>query len=118
MGADPGSGFSFLLGRQGWTWVGMPGLDSLGYPDFMDSVRVQYPAGGDIRTASEDRASGSPWVNWSWAFWDTYLQAAKTFAPYLAFGNNTCHPWIGYRIWVNAGLTPQDPNDRVTLIWP
>jgi hypothetical protein len=119
MGLDPGSGFSFLLGKQGWTWIGLPGPNPLGYPDFMDDVTVQYPVGGANRTAAQDRASGSPWVNWGWAFLDTYLQSPKTFTPYSAFGNNTAYPWIGYRAYVNVGTASSESGtDQVKLRWP
>jgi hypothetical protein len=119
MGIGPGSGFEFKLGRQGWTWVGKPQEGSLGYPDFMGGVQVQYPVGGATRTAAQDRASGSPWVNWGWSFWDTYGQSPRTFTPYAAFGNNTAYPWIGYRAYVNVGTaTSESDTDQVTLIWP
>jgi hypothetical protein len=118
-GVDPGSGFGFLMGKKGWTWVGMPGTGSLGYPNFMDQVSVQYPVGGTVRTATQDRNSADPWLNWGWSFWDTYGQSAKTFTPYLAFGNNTAYPWIGYRVYVNVGTATSDAGtDQVKLIWP
>jgi hypothetical protein len=118
-GVAPASPFGFLMGKTGWTWVGKPGTSQLGYPDFMDAVQVEYPIGGDMRTAAEDRASGNAWVNWGWAFWDAQLQAAKTFTPYVPFGNNICYPWVGYRAYVNVGTasTPDDP-DQVRLLWP
>jgi hypothetical protein len=119
-GAYPGSGFEFLLGRQGWTWLGKPGTGELGYPDFMDQVTVEYPVGsGDVRTAAEDRLSGAPWVNWGWAHWDAHLQAPRTFIPYSPFGDNVCYPWVGYRAYVNIGTaeTQEDP-DQVVLTWP
>jgi hypothetical protein len=114
--------FEVRLGRQGWTWVGVPALYHLGYVDFMCNVYVQYPVGGSIRTAGEDYNEtpyGRNWVSWGWAFWDTYGQAPRTFTPYSPFGNNTCYPWLGYRAWVNVGTaqSPDDP-DQVTLIWP
>lgn len=119
MGLDPGSGFSFLMGKQGWTWIGPPGPDPLGYPDFMGNVTVQYPVGGANRTAAEDRDSGSPWISWGWAFWDTYLQSAKTFTPYSPFGNNAAYPWVGYRAYVNVGTAGNESGpDQVTLTWP
>jgi hypothetical protein len=119
-GYDPILPNRVKLGRQGWTWVSIPSDEPLGYADgFMDLVSVEYPVGGDVRTAAEDRASGDPWVNWGWSFWDSYLQAARTFTPYTPFGINTCHPWLGYRMWTNIGtsLNEDDP-DQVTLIWP
>jgi hypothetical protein len=119
MGIDPGSGTQFKLGRQGWTWVGKPQDTSLGYPDFMDAVHVQYPIGGETRTATQDRASGSPWVNWGWSFWDTYAQAPKTLTPYASFGNNTAYPWIGYRAYINVGTAMNESDtDQPLLIWP
>jgi hypothetical protein len=119
VGAYPDSPFEFELGRQGWTWLGKPGADSLGYPDFMDSVQVQYPVGGEVRTAAQDRNAPDAWLSWGWAFWDAHLQAPKTFAPYAPFGNNVCYPWVGYRAYVRVG-TAQDSGgpDQVTLIWP
>jgi hypothetical protein len=85
----------------------------------MDDVTVQYPVGGANRTAAQDRASGSPWVNWGWAFLDTYLQSPKTFTPYSAFGNNTAYPWIGYRAYVNVGTASSESGtDQVKLRWP
>jgi hypothetical protein len=117
-GIDPGSGFAFLMGKQGWTWVGKPQDTQLGYPDFMGQVQVQYPVGGTIRTAEQDRNSANPWLNWGWAFWDTYLQATKTFTPYTSFGNNCCYPWVGYRAYVNVGTAANETQtDQVRLIW-
>jgi hypothetical protein len=119
-GVIPDSDFQVKLGRQGWTWVGMPGLVELGHPDFMDAVEVEYPVGGAIRTAGEDYgAAPNNWVSWGWSFWDTWSQAPRAFTPYAVFGCNTCYPWIGYRVWVNVGtaMSPDDP-DQVTLIWP
>jgi hypothetical protein len=119
-GVYPEMPFEFRLGRQGWTWVGMPGLVELGYPDFMSDVQVEYPVGGAIRTAEEDyNEAPSNWLSWGWAFFDTYLQAPKTFTPYLPSGNTTCYPWIGYRVWVKVGAAQSaDDPDQVTLIWP
>jgi parallel beta-helix repeat protein len=116
------STFEFRLGRQGWTWVGMPGLTELAGEDFMASVRVQYPSDetGCHRTSQEDYdATPDNWITWGWPFYDTYLQAPKTFTPYAPFGNMTCYPWVGYRCWVKIGnpLDEYDP-DQVTIIWP
>ena len=118
-GLAPASPFGFLMGKTGWTWVGKPGTAQLGYPDFMDDVQVEYPIGGEVRTATEDRESGNPWLNWGWAWWDAVRQAPRTFTPYLPFGNNVCMPWVGYRAYANIGTAvgPDDP-DQVTLIWP
>jgi hypothetical protein len=119
-GYDPAFPYEAKLGRQGWTWIGMPSGEPFGYADgFMDLVQVEYPVGGDKRTAAQDRVSGDPWANWGWSFWDTYGQTARTFTPYAPFGSNTCHPWLGYRIWLNTGtaLDEGDP-DQVVLIWP
>jgi hypothetical protein len=118
-GVEPGSGYAVRLGRRGWTWVGKPGSDALGYPDFMTSVRLEYPVGGAVRSAQEDWSNPSPWLSWGWSFWDTNLQAAKTFTPYWSQGINVCHPWIGYRVYVNVG-TAQSPSDtdQATIIWP
>jgi hypothetical protein len=107
------------LGKQGWAWVGFPAVDelALGYPYFMDLVKVQYPLqSGNVRSAAEDRASGSPWLSWSWSYWDPELQAFKTFTPFLPFGDNVCRPWLGYLAYVNIGTAtgPSDP-DQVTL---
>lgn len=114
--------YEFKMGRMGWVWLSMPKLYELGYPDFMPSVKVRYPSDdtGTERTASEDRNAGDDaWVSWDWSFWDTALQAPKTFSPYAPFGNNVCHPWTGYRAWVNIGAAPdEDAPDQVTLIWP
>jgi hypothetical protein len=121
-GFVPPEPYEFKLGKQGWTWVGMPGLRELGYPDFMPNVIVKYPSddSGVERTAEYDRAqSPNNWVNWGWSFWDTAVQCPKTLTPYLPFGNNVCHPWLGYRTWVlKGGATYEDDPDQVTLIWP
>jgi hypothetical protein len=118
-GADPGSGFEFLMGRQGWTWLGMPATEPLGYPDFMAQVRVQYPVGGAVRTADQDRMAQDPWMTWGWAFWDTYGQNPKTFTPYSPFGANIAYPWLGYRAYVNVGSAQNAAEpDQVTLLWP
>jgi parallel beta-helix repeat protein len=113
--------FEFKLGKMGWTWVGMPGLTPLTGDDFMQSVLVKYPsdASGVYRSADEDYAlTPANWMAWSWSFWDTYLQAAKTFTPYAPFGNKTCYPWLGYRVWVKTGTATSDSDpDQVTLIW-
>jgi N-acetylneuraminic acid mutarotase len=112
--------FEFKLGRAGWTWIGMPRTDELGYVQFMEKACVQYPVGGFVRTAAEDYAwTPKNWLQWCWFFWDGELQAPRPFAPYLPFGHNTCYPWVGYRCWVNVGsaLDENDP-DQVTLIWP
>ena len=112
--------FEFKLGKNGWTWLSIPGVHELGYPSFMDVVQVEYPTGsGNYRTAAADKASAQPWASWGWAFWDTQLQCAKTFAPYLPFGNNVCYPWLGYRVYINVGAaTNENDPDQVTLIWP
>jgi hypothetical protein len=111
----------FRLGRQGWTWVGMPGLDKLGGKDFMDSVLVMYPAGptGVLRTAGQDyAATPGNWIAWSWSYWNTWLQAPQTFTPYAPFGHKTCYPWVGYRIWVKVGTAmDEDDADQATLLW-
>lgn len=120
-GKHPTRGIEVMLGKQGWTWMGKPGSRSLGYPDFMPTVKVMYPSDetGEVRTAAEDRGSDQPWLQWGWSFLDTYLQAPKTMTPYAPFGYNTCFPWLGYRTWVNVGsaVDENDP-DQVTLIWP
>jgi hypothetical protein len=119
MGLPPDPGLRTKLGRQGWVWIGKPGPDPLGYPDFMDSVSVEYPVGGDLRTAAQDRTADVPWVSWGWSFWDTSGQLPKTLTPYAEFGNNTAYPWIGYRAFVNIGTAQAEADeDQVTLIWP
>jgi hypothetical protein len=114
--------FAFKLGKTGWTWVGMPGLTELTGDDFMDSIRVKYPSDdtGTYRTAQQDYdLIPDNWVSWGWAFFDTYMQAPKTFTPYLPFGHRTCYPWIGYRVWLKVGTdTNEDDPDQVTLLWP
>lgn len=118
-GELPGSPFYVKLGRAGWTWIGMPGTQSLGYPQFMDAVQVQYPVGGDVRTADDDRTSAAPWLNWGWSFWDTYSQTSRTLTPYAPFGCNISYPWLGYRAYVNVGTAGEESSpDQVTLIWP
>jgi hypothetical protein len=137
--------FEVLLGHQGWTWIGLPGttpiygggLDS----DFGEKVRVMYPAvpewqggTGTVRTAAEDQnAMPNNWVDWGWAYYDTYLQAPKTFKFSAPFGNNHCYPWIGYRVWVKQGTAAGplsvhydeqnqtavwENEDQAMLIWP
>jgi hypothetical protein len=132
--------FEVELGKQGWTWIGLPGEVPIrgGGPasDFGQKVRLMYPAApewqggsGTVRTAAQDASSaGSSWVNWGWPFYDTYLQATKTFKFSAPFGYHDCYPWIGYRIWVNVGTangpTTFDPDngwqneDQAVLIWP
>jgi hypothetical protein len=112
--------FEFKMGRMGWSWLSIPSLLELGYPVFMEAVQVEYPTGsGHYRTAAQDRAAGNPWVSWGWSFWDTQLQCAKTFTPYLPFGYNVCVPWVGYRAYVNVGsATNENDPDQVTLTWP
>jgi hypothetical protein len=109
------------LGRQGWAWIGSPGLAEIEGGDFMDSVCVKYPSdeSGSLRTAAQDRASGAPWLNWGWSWWDAALQAPRAFTPYSPFGHNVCMPWVGYRCYANVG-TATDPGepDQATLIWP
>jgi hypothetical protein len=137
--------FEVQLGKQGWTWVGLPGkmpiygggLDS----DFGTKVKVMYPSvptwqggAGVVRTAAEDQnATPNNWVDWGWAYYDTYLQAPKTFKFSAPFGNKHCYPWIGYRAYVKVG-TAAGPTtahydegtqhavfaneDQVMLIWP
>jgi hypothetical protein len=118
-GYIPESPFSVKLGRAGWTWIGMPGPRTLGYPDFMGAVQVEYPVGGDLRTAAQDRVAAAPWLNWGWSFFDTNSQAAKTLTPYAPFGCNTSYPWLGYRAYVNVGTAQNEADpDQVTLIWP
>jgi hypothetical protein len=112
----------FKLCRMGWTWVGMPGWNELTGDDFMNSVAVMYPSDNSAayRTARQDHDKGAgSWISWAWAFYDTYLQAPKAFTPYAPFGNRTCYPWIGYRVWVRVGTaTSEDEADQVTLFWP
>jgi hypothetical protein len=112
--------YEFKLGRRGWTWVGMPGLREIGYPNFMPNVKVKYELTGEERTAQEDYdAVPDNWVSWGWAFWDSSNQCGRTFTPYAPFGVNVCYPWVGYRIWVQAGnAVNEDDPDQVTLIWP
>jgi hypothetical protein len=119
-GLDPKTPFEFLLGKKGWTWVGKPGIGRLTGSDFMNSVRVQYPVGGTTRTAQQDYdAVPNNWVSWGWSYYDPYLDAVKTFTPYAPFGNRTCYPWFGYRVWVNVGAAPDEfDRDQVLLIWP
>jgi hypothetical protein len=121
LGSMPGYPFEVKLGRMGWAWVGLPGLDPIEGDAFMSSVSVKYPSDGSgtVRTAAQDRASGDPWMSWGWSFWNGELQAAETFTPYAPFGNTTCLPWIGYRCYVNVGSAMDEGNpDQVTLIWP
>jgi hypothetical protein len=122
MGSNPEKPCEFRLGRAGWTWVGMPRNVPLAGSDFMANVLVRYPSteSGEVRTAQEDRSSfPANWVSWGWSFFDTYLQAPKTFTPYLPFGNTDCYPWLGYRVWVCVGSAiDEDDPDQVTLIWP
>jgi hypothetical protein len=107
------------LGGKGWVWLGMPKDTEMPGDEFMSNVRVQYPVGGPIRTAAEDRASGDPWLNWGWSYWDSVVQAAKTFTPYLPFGENICRPWYGYRAYINVGTATSEGNpDQVSLIRP
>jgi parallel beta-helix repeat protein len=114
--------FEFRLGSQGWTWIGMPGLTPLTGDTFMDSVHVRYPSDetGEHRTARQDyEVAPDNWISWGWPFYDTYLQGPRTFTPYAPFGNRTCYPWIGYRVWVNIGAAiDEDDPDQVTLTWP
>jgi hypothetical protein len=122
LGGNPAKPFEFRLGRQGWTWLGMPANAAITGQDFMSQVAVRYPSdeAGEVRTAQEDYdATPGNWVAWGWAFFDTGTQSAKAFTPYAPFGNRDCHPWLGYRAWVKVGsaLTEDDP-DQVTLIWP
>jgi hypothetical protein len=109
------------LGKAGWAWVGSPSLAEIEGPHFLQSVEVQYPStpSGEVRTAAQDRASGAPWLNWGWAWWDAVRQAPRTFTPYLPFGDNVCMPWVGYRAYATIGTAtnPDDP-DQVTLLWP
>lgn len=119
LGLEPRDGFENALGRQGWTWIGLPGSYPIGYPEFMSEVGVEYPVGGPIRTAHEDRFSPDPWLNWGWPFWDTFGQTARTFTPYLAGGFNTCYPWVGYRVYVNVGTAQSHyDDDQAILHWP
>jgi hypothetical protein len=119
MGVLAASPFSTKLGRQGWVWLGLPGLVSLGYPDFMDAVKIEYPIGGEVRTATQDKGSANPWLNWGWTFWDTYGQQPQTFTPYLSFGCNTAYPWFGYRAFVNVGSAQNESDtDQARIIWP
>jgi hypothetical protein len=53
-GVIPDPGFPVRLGRQGWTWVGMPGLVELGYPGFMGAVQVARR----LRITARHRATG------------------------------------------------------------
>jgi hypothetical protein len=112
----------YKLGRQGWTWVGMPGLTQLGASDFMQSVIVRYPSdeSGVCRTARQDyAATPDNWIAWGWPYWNTWLQAVETFTPYAPFGHKTCYPWVGYRVWVKVGTaTTDDDPDQVTICWP
>jgi hypothetical protein len=125
-------GYPFQLGKQGWTWVGLPGYKPV-YgggvaSDFGNKVMVQYPAdaSGVTRTAGYDvQQGGASWINWGWAYFDTTLQATKTFKFNLAFGNRHCYPWVGYRVYVNVGsaTAPYCPGvsgneDQAVLIWP
>jgi hypothetical protein len=121
-GEPPDSPFEFRMGRQGWTWIGMPGNEMMSGPEFMSSVRVRYPSDeqGTVRTAQADyNATPNNWIAWSWSFFDTGTQGPKTFTPYAPFGNRDCYPWLGFRTWVRTG-TAVDENDpdQVTLIWP
>jgi carboxypeptidase T len=120
-GLSPMGAFEFRLGRQGWTWLGKPGLDSLAGDSFMSGVIVKYPSDetGEYRTPAQDRASGAPWVNWGWSWWDAEGQYPRAFTPYAPFGDTVCAPWRGYRAWVNVGTAMSDEQpDQVTLIWP
>lgn len=122
LGLEPETPFEFRMGKIGWTWVGMPGSEELGGGDFMSSLKVKYPSDddGEVRTAAEDYGSvPDNWISWGWAFWDAEHQYAQTFTPYAPFGNRTCHPWVGYRAWVQIGLAADEFDaDQVTLIWP
>jgi hypothetical protein len=139
-GGEPrffGYDYGVGLGKMGWTWVGMPGKKPI-YggglnSDFGNYVRILYPAYPDwaggtgvARTAAEDQnATPNNWIDWGWAYYDTYLQAPKTFKFSAPFGNKHCFPWIGYRVWVKVGTAagPYDPatgdnEDQAVLIWP
>jgi hypothetical protein len=137
--------FEVLLGKMGWTWVGMPGMRPIygggSDSDFGNKVKVMYPAVPDwqggtgvVRTAAADyAATPNNWVQWGWSYYDTFLQAPKTFTFYAPFGNKHCFPWIGYRLWVNVGTADAEVScyyddvnltavfeneDQVMLIWP
>lgn len=121
LGTTPGYPFEVKLGRMGWAWVGLPGMNAIEGDDFMSSVEVKYPSdqSRSVRTAAEDRISVDPWMSWGWSFWDGQLQAPRTFTPYAPFGNTTCAPWVGYRCFMNVGsATEEGDPDQVTLIWP
>jgi hypothetical protein len=126
--------FEVLLGKQGWTWVGLPGTTpiyggGLG-SDFGNKVRVMYPSvptwqggTGVVRTAAEDlSATPNNWVDWGWSYHDTYVQAPKTFKFSAPFGNKHCFPWVGYRVYVKVGtaaaeLTVHYDEQNQTAVW-
>jgi hypothetical protein len=59
-------------------------IEELAYPDFMPTAQVRYPPDemGVTRAAQGDyEASPDNWVNWGWSFYDSILQASKTFSP-------------------------------------
>jgi parallel beta-helix repeat protein len=121
-GQNPELPMEFKLGKQGWTWVGMPAREKLAGADFMNMVKVKYPSdeSGLIRRAQVDYdATPDNWIGWGWSFLDTATQAAKTFTPYAPFGNKDCYGWLGYRVFVNVGTAAgESDSDQVTLIWP
>ena len=117
-------------------------IDEIVFQDAIgNKVKVMYPAvptwqggTGVVRTAGEDYAANpANWVQWGWSYFDTYLQAPKTFTFYAPFGNKHCFPWVGYRVWVNVGTADAElscyydegtqqavfeNDDQVMLIWP
>lgn len=122
LGENPTKPLEVRLGKMGWTWLGMPANVIADGDDFMASVQVKYPSDetGETRTAQQDfDATPDNWIAWGWAFLDTGTQSPKTFTPYAPFGSRDCHPWLGYRAWVNVGAAVDEHGpDQVTLIWP
>ena len=103
-GEAPAKPFSCVVGRPGWSWIGVPGLD-----EYLGS-NLLVRQGSSQRTQQEDAAAANPWLNWNWVYWDTTGQTARIMSPSGGGDDRYVHPWYGYRVWCNT--------DGVTIVFP
>jgi hypothetical protein len=83
------------LPKRGITWIGLPGVEDY----FQGWALVENLTTGEIRSAAADFTSASPWVNWNFVYWNTYLETAE-ICIFNGSGDDTyMHPWYGYLVW-------------------
>jgi hypothetical protein len=92
---DPMS--KILLPLAGWSWIGYAHNGNT-------QLRMVRVLNKDLmfgRSAETDAASGDPWVNWNWLYYDSQARTVR-ICTFSGGDDNTLHSWYGYRVWSNV----------------